>query len=244
MSTNLRLFVRFYLGDLRALRELVTTVASDCLVRRNRFGLAHSAIRHSVFAWLAMDDPAEAERRLSVGMQGFRGERYALVHHLEAIARAHLALYSGDCQLAYRIVRRDLPRAIRSGVLLSQFVRIDAIAALGRAAAAAAHRRTAVVACALLRTERSPWANALARLTTAALVEPSAAAARFRDAAGDCAAIGLALHARAARWQAARLAGSSRQSQAIERDARGDGIARPERIFQAIAPYPERGPSQ
>jgi hypothetical protein len=236
----LQLFLHFYLGNLRELRELATRTSAECLVRGNRLGLAHSAFRHSVFAWLALDDIDEAERRLTAAGRGTGERRYSLMHHLEAIAHVNLALYRGDVERGYRIIRRDITRALRSGVLLSQFVRIDAVACLARAAAAVANRPVVIAATAALRAERSRWANALAGLTLASLEDPAPAARRFRSVATTCNTLGMRLHADAARWHAARLDDSPAEQQAIEHRASAAGIARPDRMFRALVPCPDR----
>lgn len=251
-STSLRLFARFYLGRFEALRTLALESAALAAARGDRLGVAIASLRHSIYAWLVRDDLAEAERRIARESDAWRHEPYVLPHHHEALARAHVALYRGEALDAYRVVRADVTRAAHAGVLLSQFVRVDALAFLGRAAVAslgarddsAALRAVASATCAALYAERSPLGLALRRLIEAARTvadRPGAAPAALRDAARACERRGLLMHARAARWQAARLEGGPRavrERGELERWAERSGVVNPARVYAALVPVP------
>ena len=243
----LLLFVEFQCGELDAVRALATEAALVHSASGDRLGLAQVLLRHTPFGWLALDRPDEADAWLARGLDAGPAREPGLLAHFASLARMHVALYRDDTSEARRIARADARSSLASGAPMSQFVRIDALAAHARAelAALSPHERGARLALVgiarLLELEQSAWAAALADIVRGsldALDDPLRGASRLDAASRDLEARGVVLFALAARWQAARLRRRPDEMDAAIAHAHARGVALPARLFATLVPLP------
>jgi hypothetical protein len=233
-SANATLFaVRslYFSGRIRELAQRQTRIAADARDRGDLYTLVNFAATTTLTIHLAADDPEGARRQAQEAMAQWSQARF-LVQHFQAMAfEPDIDLYIGDGSAAYDRLMRDLP-ALKSSLLLHvQFVRGTFLYTRGRCAVAAIAgrpaRRQALVAEArraarALDRERMPWTTGLAALVRAsaenAAGDSASAIAALREAVTATDAVGMAMHAAAARCRLGDKLGGS-EGRALTRAA-------------------------
>ena len=173
-----------------------------------------------------------------------------LQHYSESAARVRLELYRGEGASAWRVATAEWQRMLRLGLGRFAATRIEGLYWLALAALAdegtgnrRERERRAAWAARRLRGERLPWADALARLLSAALAhlrgERTEALALCGMAEEELRAVDMLLYAAAARRRRGEwLGGSEGEALRGEADAwmTGQGIVRPDRMAAVVAP--------
>jgi hypothetical protein len=122
----------------------------------------------------ANDDPAQARERLDADEQRLSQFAFMIQHENYWLARAFLEQYCGNGLAAWECAEESRRRFEWSSIYLVQHMRIDYFQMRCRAALAAAHdatgaKRAYLIGAAIkcerrLRSEKTPWATALATL--------------------------------------------------------------------------------
>jgi hypothetical protein len=236
-AVALALACRAHLGDLPAARAVIDRVR-DIAARDRALGV-EIAIGGGGLVALAAGDPdavlAAAERAARWPGRGFTG-----MAHQRLMAAWHAHVYRGDPAAARGEIEAAYPAARRAGATAIAIARLDLLRmrALARAltrdaAGAAADRdRVAAIPLALAR----PAAEGITAAILAAAGDLAGAAEAWTRSARGLATAGLALHARAAEWRAARAAGHDAAAKAIAAAVAGPGLTAPAQLFAALAP--------
>jgi eukaryotic-like serine/threonine-protein kinase len=185
----------FFLGDLPRLAAMTPDLLRAADERRDVAAATYLHTGTQVHVWLAADDLAAATAHADAAIAPWTGVPTGFTHVMDLQARVAIALYAGDAAAALSLVTATWHALTRSSVWRSQYVRITLLDCRGRAALAAGDLADARRCVRRLRSERAPWAAALAAALTAA---PAAAAL--------LAAADMPLHAAAARGDLVRLA--------------------------------------
>jgi hypothetical protein len=185
----------YFLGELPRLAAMTPDLLRAADERRDVAAATYLRTGTQSHLWLAADDVAAAIAHADAAIAPWTGVPSGFTHVMDLQARAAIALYTGDADVALTHVGMTWRALTRSPVWHSQYVRIALLDCRGRAALAAGDLADARRCARRLRAERAPWAVALAAALTAA---PDAAA--LLDAAD------MPLHAAAVRADLRRLA--------------------------------------
>ena len=247
---NYRIWALAWLGRTEPLAAEVGEAAAEARARGDVWGEMVAASGHGNLVWLLADRPDEARERAAAAIAPFMVRGFQSPHYVDFIAQMSIDLYRGDGWAAWARLCDALPRLRRIGLLRLQLFRIEVLHLMASSALAAAEapgappgrtrwtgsrlRRAATGAIARLRAEDLPLAGALAGFLQAivlALGGGRSVGARALERAADLVAQhGLALHADAARWYAARLGGVG-DERLLEH-----GIAAPARVAAMLMP--------
>ncbi|RMH43950.1 MAG: serine/threonine-protein kinase PknK [Deltaproteobacteria bacterium] len=254
MSTQVfTMWALFFLGELRELARRVPAILAEALDRGDLYASADLRMGIASFAWLVDDAPDEAERQIDEAIAPWSQKGYHLQHYYELIARAHIDLYRGEPDRAWRRVEEGWRPFARSLHLRIEQVRIEAVHLRGRCALAAAAAAAGEVERArLLREvlriarrlsrEAPTWAGGCAALLRAGVHhlrgETGEAATELRKAIAAFDQSGHGVFGQAAR---ARLATVQPSMATVERAAFEEWCARqrlprPERIVAVLVP--------
>ncbi len=241
----------WYLGDMRELAYRVPLYLRDAERRGDRYLITNLRSAHSNAYWLALGDPAAAEREAAEAIREWSTSTFHLQDYFDLVARAHIDLYRGEGEGAHRRFVERWPDLRRSMTLRIQAARITMTHL--RAAAAVAAARSSPAAPALLREadrtagaldgERMPWARPLAASVRAAARfargDAGDAAALLAGAVRDFEAADMPLYAAAARRRCGEIAGGDEGRAAAEAATawmRAHGVADPDRMTAMLAP--------
>lgn len=140
---------RVYLGEVAAVCTALPLLIEEAKSRGDRLAAATLAAGLPNLAWLCMDKPDEAQRRIDEAMSLWGQRDFQLQHYLDLIARVHVDLYLGDGDAAFKRVTAMWPALWRSFYLMVQNFRITLWHLRARAAIAAAVN--------LKKRKGSPW---------------------------------------------------------------------------------------
>jgi serine/threonine protein kinase len=220
-----------FLGRMAELRLRLPARLADAEERGDLYTSVSLRIGHSNAVWLAADEVDVARKHLRDAMAVWSESAFFLQHYRAMLAEASIELYAGDGARAYDIVARAWPKLRRSLLMLTQYVRADALylrarCAIADAAGQGSHRAARIAEAARLarrlRTERMPWTEPLAAIVTAAVAhargDRAATVAALRETISRAEAADMLLHAAAARLQLGKLLGGD-EGGVLEREA-------------------------
>ena len=245
----------YYQGNLREIAARCEALATDAELRGDCYASAIIGAILSHFALLASDEPAEAVRRVREAMTLWSRSGFHIQHMWQFWSMIDVDLYAGDGSQAWRRVVETWPALRRSPAMYVQFTRVCVLDLRGRAAlAAAAAARSAGERGTLLddvaRTarklerERADYADLFASFLCAgvdALAGRHDSAVRRLVIVEDASErLGMPLHRIVAQRRRGELLADEagrRLCEASERWLAGEGVRRPERYANLIAPW-------
>jgi serine/threonine protein kinase/tetratricopeptide (TPR) repeat protein len=242
----------FMLGEIREISESLPGLLREAEERGDYYADVMLRVSRTNTAWLAVDDPDEAERQIDASIERWPRDRFFLPHYYELASRTAIDLYRGSPEAALARLEARLPQLHASYLDRVQRVRIEVrLAHAGCATATAARspsdrRRLLAKATKLANAvlaERMPWATGAAHLVLARVSElsgdPERTARLFQLAARQLQDSDMSLYASVARRQHGELIAGDAGRQAVrESDAQlgAQGIRRPERFAEFLSP--------
>jgi hypothetical protein len=231
----------YFLGDLPQLNQRLRSLLADADARGDRYGATDLRIRIAHVSRLCGDEPGAAAAEVSLALEMWPKSAFYIQHWWGFIARSEIALYSGDAAWGLQIVEEQWGGLRRSLLLAVQYIRAEswhrralanlATAAAEQAVSAARDRwvRAATADCRRLSREPAPWIEALTESLEGVIANAngsSNAMRRLAEAERRFEACGMQLHAAAARYRRAELAGEPPADSWM----RDRGILRPDRM--------------
>lgn len=233
-----------YSGDLRRLAAILPSHVAHAEQQDNAIAMAGFCSGPSNLYWLVADRPSEARQRSASASAPFASVDFQSPQFVDLLAQCSIDLYEGDGAAAWARLERNWSHISGLQFLRMQFFRIDLLFIRGLCALATlstgdprrrAMKREVNQAVGRLGRESSPRARALGHLLLAGfelLRHPERAAPRFEEAATTLHAVGMAMHAAAARYAAQRLGGVTSPSDWC----RQQGVVAPERLTRMLVP--------
>ncbi len=239
------------LGELRRLGEELPRALRDAVERGDRYGAV--CLRNGLpnLHWLAIDEPAEAEKQARDAMSEWSKEGFHLEHFYELVALTNVDLYVGRAREAYARIdarwgalrRTLLPLTIQSVRILSGHARARCAIAAVEDGGDVALLRIAERDARSLQREGAAWSVPLSKAVYAALAwrrgSEDRAAALLREAIAGFDAADMKLHAAVARRRLGALLRGD-EGRELERvcDERlaSEGVKDADRIVAMVAP--------
>jgi serine/threonine protein kinase len=250
--SSFQFFLIYSLAFLGRTRELCSRVPESLRHAEERgdlYGAAAHRLALANLVWLCHDEPDEAHRKIAEAMVHWSRESFQVEHFWEMLAGTQAELYSDQPEAAWKRLTGAWDKLAASLLLRVQLTRIEASHVRARAALAHA-RRSPGERAALLKLvrriahqilgEEMPWGTPLGHLLLAGAfaVEQrnEQAAASLQTAIAGLDAADMALYARAARRQLARLRGDGAEVAAADAWMQDELIKRPERMTAMLVP--------
>jgi hypothetical protein len=238
----------YFLGDVPSLVARVRAGMLDADAVGDRFTGAQLRLGVANAVWLLAGDPAGARRESDRAIALWAPPRFQMQSSLQLVDQAQTLLYEGRPHDAHAVVAQAWPALERSQLLRVRWVSDNAWFLRGRVAAAAAavsagparDRLLGEAALATRRIRSGPlaWRHGLARLLEAAVAhvrgERERAVAALDAAADDFDALGMTMHALAARHRHAQLLAGAPPATLAELGAAG--VRDPARWLAVLAP--------
>jgi eukaryotic-like serine/threonine-protein kinase len=251
-TQQLKLITLFYLGDLQALAQGVPDHIRHAEERGDLFSTLVAKISYSNVYWLISDDAAGARRQAEDAVARWSSDGFHVQHFAALTALAHVDLYLGDAEAAWRRVQEKW-RAVKASILFrvqssrteAHLLRARAALAMARARPDGRERLVAIVEQHAKKLAATPIRHArpqaLLLLAGAAATRGDDARARalLDEAIAACAAADLALHELAGRYRRGQLAGGDAgraEAAAAVAALHGQKVRVPERMFALVTP--------
>jgi len=245
-----RMATLLYLGEIRALTQQVPLYLHDADERGNQYLSVGLRSWRSNAAWLALDQPEEAEAQLTQAgeLSQLTDDSFQLPHYYRMLGRVQIRLYVGEVDSAWEEVETGYRALQHSLIKRVQMTRVEAAFLRARVALAAAsgderdaRLKAAEQMAQSMAKERCPWAEALAvhtrALVAAARGDQEQAASGLAQAAQSFDAVDMKWLAHAARWRLAQITGQQDDADAME-FMRDQEIGDPARFAALYAPLP------
>ncbi len=248
-----RMAALFSLGEIGELIHSVPAYLREAADRGNQYLAIGLRSWRSNIAWLAVDNPDEAEHQLELATEALplSARNFHLPHYYRLLGRTQIALYRGDHEAAWQVLEPGYHALHHSLIKRIQFTRIEAAnlrarVALARATGDRREEMFSVVSKMIqaMSREGAEWGNSLATLTQAMLAgakgDRETAARLAGDAATRFAGDGMLLFQRIAEWRQAEMqsGGDDSKLQRARSWMAEQGIAAPERLVALFAPLP------
>ena len=215
----------FYLGEVVEVSRRVPQLLSAALEQGNLFAATDLRTRLNAI-WLAADDPDRARDEVISAMTSWPREGFHLQHYTSLVALSQIELYTGDVEVAWKHIDRQLKPLERSMLLRIQGLRIDSMQIRGRLALASAigqHReprlRIAESMASKIARESMAYANPYARLLRAGVAhkrgDDQTAVVLLEQALKEFEAADMILYAVATRRRLGELIGGDRGRELI-----------------------------
>ncbi len=222
-----RAWAWWWRGDYARLVETIPALAIDARSRGDTTAEVALASGVPNFTWLVLDDPEEARARTAHAVAGFPESQFGSPHYFDIVARVNVEIYTGNGELAWRLLVAAWPRLRRILLLNMQYFRIHltllrAVAAL---AAGPVARPDALRQVRALAAEDHPFGKPLAAVLSA--TDPAA----LRAAIPALDAVGLGGFSAAARHRLGEDAGWGSQR-----------VVNADRLCQTLLPLPPQTP--
>ena len=241
------------LGRLRDLCVRVPRYLRETVERGDRYGTVNLRVGYANLRWLVQDRVDEARGEIDAAMSEWSNKGVHLEHFYEVLARANVALYSGEGKAGHDLI--DARWGALEGALLFRVqsvrillrymrARVCIAEAVGRGAAAGAPllRRAATDARAIAR-EKMEWSRPVSELILASCAHAQGDGERavtlLRFALEGFEKSDMALHAAAARARLGVLIGGAEGlafASASETWMRDEGVVAPARMVAMMAP--------
>src|SRR6185295_9257375 len=173
-----------FLGEVTEVSRRVPQLLTAALEQGNLIAATDLRTRLNPI-WLAADDPDRARNEVIAAMIDWPREGFHLQHYTSLVALAQIELYTGDTEVAWKHIEGQLKPLVKSLLLRTQGIRIDAWLLRARLALASAsgrerERRLRIAATSADRVmnEDMPWSNPLATLVHAGLARQKGARSR------------------------------------------------------------------
>ncbi len=227
IAQNVFIWSLMYLGELGEVCRRVPPLLAEARRQGNRY-LATELCTRSNFVWLAADDPDGGEREVQEAVALWSQKGFHRQHYSAMLARVQTALYRGDGETAWRLLREHESRLRGSMLRRVQVLRVEWLYLRGRSALAVAsadRSRNRFVSLARrdarrIARERMPWSNPIALLLDAAVASlegrHAAALRGLEDAAAQFDHAEMALYAAVTRRRISALRQDDRGRQLRE----------------------------
>jgi hypothetical protein len=249
---NWRLFALFQCGQVGEVKGSIPGLLKDGNERGDLYLCTNLRLRVAYLVELARDDPDRAVQEIDRGIRAWSFIGFSNQNWWELLGRVQVHLYRGDGTTAWETLRSVWPALDRSMVLRIQLIKLLAWQLRGRAAlAAAAHEdaarphllRIARQSADGIQREKMAWSTPTAELLRAGVASCEErwpeVAARLRAAMAGFDAVGMSLHAMAARRRLGGVVGGAEGGALLaEADAWmcGQQIVNPRRMAAVLAP--------
>jgi tetratricopeptide (TPR) repeat protein len=241
-----------WLGELGELAARLEPFLAAADARGDLYGATTMRLGPPSIAALRTDDPVRARAAMKQASAKWAQPGYHTPHYWSTYAEAQVDLYEGDGHAAWTRIAEAWPKMRASMMFQAQVILLEASFLRARAALAAAVQHPPLEG-AMLRAARrdartlassdAPYGPPLARVVRASIdvIEGREERARepLQQAVTELEAVGMRLHAEAARWRLGHLraGGEGRPDvETAEAWARTQGIENPARMFGMIAP--------
>jgi serine/threonine protein kinase len=240
-----------FLGEVAEIGRRLPALLREARDRDDLYAVTNLGLVIRTFVRLADDEPERARRELRQVVDEWSQQGFHVQHMNGLFDEAQIDLYQGEGSAAWQRVTSQWPVLARSYLLRVQQVRVFLIHLRARAALAAAPvapnpgplLHAAERDARLLRRERVAWAQGLAQLVGAGVAtgrhDFGLARQLFEDAAGRLEAVGMRLHAAAARHRLGERIGGSQGYTLMEQAEawmKCQNILRPDRMTALLAP--------
>jgi hypothetical protein len=241
----------YWMGDVHEVCRRTFSCLQDARAKGDLFKASSVRGALSNFAWLALDEAAEARRHAEQARAEW-GEEFDLQHSFNVFAQGQIDLYEGRGGAALERVRASWSRTRRALLLALQMNYLNLLHLRARAAlmeAAAGSRPDPGLLASARRDARRirrtgmAWASPLAHLVEAGIAaasgQPEGALAALGLAESELVAEDMNLYAAVARLRRGELLGGdegARQAAAALEELRVRGVADPERVALMCAP--------
>jgi hypothetical protein len=244
------LYARLLQGEIGEGSRRLPGLLSAALDRGNRY-VETELLTRANLVWLAADQPDEGERDAKEAMKGWSQRGFHRQHYSHVLARIQTALYRGDAEAAWNLVRANWTAFERTLLLRGPFMRVDSSYLRARAALlnAASGRDVARFLSIARKDARRighvgiPWSDAVATLLSAGVTFLEGRSGDARDllaaAVTACERADMKLYAAVARRRLGMLQNDDRGRELVgEADAwmAAQGIKNPARMARLIAP--------
>jgi serine/threonine protein kinase len=246
IAQNLIIWALMYLGELAEVSRRVPELLATARSRGNLY-LATELCTRSNYVWLAADDPDGGEREAMESIASWSQKGFHRQHYSALLARVQTALYRGDAQGAWRLLKEHESRLRYSLITKVQVFRVETHYLWGRAALAMAATEPqpefflsrARIAARRIARERMPWSNPIALLLDAGAAtlegHQAQACGYLRHAAEGFDRADMQLYAAVARSRLGIIEGSKLREQA-EAWMTAQAIRNPARLSAMLAP--------
>jgi len=246
-AQTFRLLAMGILGRYVELREELPRFLREATERGDDYAGINARLGHSTVAWLAMDNPEEAQRQLDTANELCPPTSFSTQRYLSVYGQCQIDLYKEDADSAWQHID-DAWRGLRNtGMLRLESVRIDmvhlrgrvALMLAGQPAASTRWRRIVRKAIRRLEKEEAPWSPALSKVLSGGLLAIDGreleASEVLEDAAKIFEALGVDGFADASSIQAARMRGGEGLDARLAR-LRDRGASHPQRLANTLIP--------
>lgn len=239
-----------FLGDVVEINRRLPRLLKEARERDDLYEETNLCLVIRTFVRLASDEPRRARAELAQVMERWSHQGFHVQHMNRLIDDTQIDLYEGDGESAWHRLTEFWPALKRSHLLHVQQVRIvlldlRARCALARAGAkdSASWLRLAARDARLLRREKAPWSDAMAKLLEASIArkrgEALSAVVLLEAADAAFTTADMHLHAAIARRRWGQMLGGSRGEE-LRRQADEwmacQTIRNPERMTALLAP--------
>ncbi|MBI4510522.1 MAG: protein kinase [Deltaproteobacteria bacterium] len=212
----------YYLGELSELARRVSLLLREAEDRGDLYAITNLKTGQPAITWLMRDEPRVGQEHAAEAVRRWSRRGFHLQHYYGLMAEAQADLYLDEGNAALEKVTSRWESIAGALLLHIQRIRIEAFSLRARCALARARaepqgraeclqmaRRDAR----LLRSEREPWAKALAQLVDAGMAQVQGDLDRsvriLERAVGVLDSIGMTFHAMATRRRLGELLGGS-----------------------------------
>jgi tetratricopeptide (TPR) repeat protein len=186
-----RLVAMVFMGQMGRIVEVLPAALREAEERGDLYGVIGLQTGQTSMAWLARDDPDEADRQLDDALRRWSRRGYQLQHYQAWFSRVQVLLYRGLGREAFALVEEERTALKRSLFLSVHLVRTMVTNLAGRAALAAAradrgpdrrrYLNLAAKSAKELEREGAPWSSALAKCLDAQCLAAWGRTAEARD---------------------------------------------------------------
>jgi Cdc6-like AAA superfamily ATPase len=250
-ARNFLLGSLLYLGEVREIRRRLPPFLATSTERGNLYAATEIQTRLNV-TWLFADDPAGAREHLDEAMKNWSHSGFFRQHYNALLARAQLALYTGDARSAWDTVTLNWSNLRKTMLLSIQVLRVEALCLKGRCALALAAHDSSVANSRIAEAERlaravfreqMPWSNPLGELLLAGVAaqrgDRREAEAALRGAASAFESKDMHLHRAVTLHVLAELLTGSERAALLDSTNdwfAGEGIKNPGKVARMLAP--------
>ena len=240
------------LGRLRDLSARVPKFLRETTERGDLYGAVNLRVGYANLRWLVVDRADDARSEIDAAMGEWSNKGVHLEHFYELLARANVALYSGDLRAGleqidarWKTLEGALLFRVQSVRILLRYMRARMCLAEGmsRGAAGAALLRRAESDARAIAREKMNWSRPVAELLLASSAhahgDSTRAVSLLRRALEGFEKAEMALHAAATRARLGALVGGAEGlafASACEKWMRDEGVVAPARMVAMMAP--------
>ena len=248
---QLMLVSLFFVGRYKALQVLQQQALRDALERGDKYAFTQMQIGAATIAWLAQDQPALAERKITRAIDDWSKQGFHLEHVDALLGRTYAALYAGDAETAFGVSGELLARARRALFWRVQNIRVRVLYYRAASAVAVAQHgdranalREAGRMARALEAEGMSWVWPFVLSVRAGISSHEGRSERILsnldEAAREFVTNDMLGYAAAARYHAAAQRGDAGEKEGALSYFRAEQVVAPQRMIRAlIAGFPD-----